>query len=185
MIDLYKYNRFNIVKYNSGNKNVFVKNDIVIPSIISKVLDSVNLVKVDSQFTTDFDFFISVDNKLAIKSKSKYYGKPIYSLSDTIKFFLSKRENLLQKEFMHTNILPMILSKDSESRVLGYSILVNELSYSDITTINMLIDRSVYPYTQKFSFNYYKKEFYLGCKDIWPLLHCAWNTYHYDEISTK
>jgi hypothetical protein len=183
MIDLYKYNRFNIVRYN-GTNNVIIKNDIKIPSVINKILESVGLVKIDSEFTTDFDFFISVDNKLATKSKSKYYGKPIYSLSDTVKFFLSKRENLLQKEFMHSNILPMILSKDSESRVLGYSILVNELSYSDITTINMLIDRSVYPYTHKFSFNYYKKEFYLGCKDIWPLLHCVLKTYHYDEVGT-
>lgn len=179
MIDISVYNRYNFIEFENG-KNV-IKNDFRIHGILNTLLDSLNIEKINSEFSTDFDFFINIETDKSAPQKKKFYGKPIYQLSDIITFFLKRRSDKLGVPYLTEDIIPMIQSKDSDTIILGYSLLLRDLSYSDVQVINFLVDKHIYPYDRTLRFTYYKREIFNAFKEFWPLLHCAWMLYCYRD----
>lgn len=175
MIDLRKYNKFNVLAYNQKNKKYEIKTNGYVPKPVLSLLESFGLEKVASEFTTDFDFFIVTNAQSNLNFKNKFYGKPICRVLDITRYFTSGRQNIIpDSNKMHDYLFPMLLSKDQESVKLGYNLLLKELSYSDMFTLNKLIKLKIYPYTKIFELNAWNQEsIYSNCIEILPLLKCA------------
>lgn len=172
MINIKEYNRFNYLSIDNNLEPAAVNNiDKDIPLFLKELLGVLKLENVESSFTTDFDFFILIPHPKKDYTKNKYYGKPIYRLHDVLEYILSNRVNKLHGPDFYYDYLPMLTSKDWPTIKLGYSILLNQLSYLDFRILSHISNLDVCPFNRLFylSYSYKKLNILKNCETMYSL----------------
>ena len=138
--------RFQILK-TSQNKIVGFGVKIRLDVILVSALECIGYEHVDSDHSIDFDIFIEeikLNGETPI-DKSKYYGKKILSAEEVFRNYMPPHKvihphksytytSYIYGDF-HKTIIPMLLSEDQASNLLGYQWMLKNLTFDEFTAM--------------------------------------------------
>lgn len=138
--------RFQILTTTSKDiVSIGVKNRL--DTILVSALECIGYEYVDSTHSIDFDMFIEeakLDGEIPT-NKSKYYGKKILSAEEVFKNYIPPHKvihphksytytSFIYGDF-HKTIIPMLLSEDQASNLLGYQWMLKNLTFDEFTAM--------------------------------------------------
>lgn len=112
-------------------------------TILVSALECMGYEYVDSSHSIDFDIFIEEvkhDTERSI-DKSKYYGKKIFSAEEAFRAYIPPHKvmhphkNYTYTSYIygdfHKTVIPMLLSQDPASNLLGYQWMLKNLTFNE------------------------------------------------------
>lgn len=126
--------------------------------ILVHTLECIGYEYIDSTHSIDFDIFIEQakpDGYTSI-TKSKYYGKRIFTAEEIFKAYMPPHKvthphksytytSYIYGDF-HKTIIPMLLSSDEASNLLGYQWMLKNLTFDEFTAMMLATKLCLAPY---------------------------------------